>query len=63
MIYRMPLLSGSVLGYQIFQPYLPRTAMLAIMVIDAVAYLTLVCYPDVAESFGERGGDPCYTIE
>jgi hypothetical protein len=52
---------GPIVDYGAMQPYLPRTLMMTIMVIDVVVYATLVCYPDVAESFGERRGDPYYT--
>jgi hypothetical protein len=52
---------GPIVSYGTLQPYLPRTVMMTIMVIDVVVYATLVCYPDVAESFGEKGGDPYYT--
>jgi hypothetical protein len=60
---RMPLLSMSVLDYQILQPYLPRTLMLSMLVIDALAYVTLIYYPDVSAAFGERDGDPYFTGE
>jgi hypothetical protein len=37
--------------------------MLAMMVIDALAYVTLIYYPDVSAAFGERDGDPYFTGE
>jgi hypothetical protein len=61
----LPSLTGSGFGpivdYQLLRPYLPRTVMMAIMVIDVLVYAALLFYPDVAESFGEKGGDPYFT--
>lgn len=50
-----------IVHYGVLAPYLPRAVMMTIVVIDVVVYATLVWYPDVAESFGEKRGDPYYS--
>ena len=40
------------------QSYLPHTVMLACLVADLVVYLTLTCYPNVAQTFGGKTGVP-----
>lgn len=52
-----------IVDYNSLRPFLPQAVMLTIMVIDVLAYAVLVFYPDVAESFGEKGGDPYFTGE
>ncbi len=62
-LHPMRLQWGPIVTYGALQPYLPRAVMMTIMVIDVVVYATLVCYPDVADAFGEKGGDPYYSGE
>jgi hypothetical protein len=57
--YRPPYI-GSILDYGDLKPFLPRTVMLAIIVIDALVYVALMYYPDVAAAFREKGGDPFF---
>jgi hypothetical protein len=59
--FRPPYYLGPIVDYHSLEPFLPRTAMLAIVVIDVVVYVALMFYPDVAESFGEKGGDPFFS--
>ena len=54
---------GPIVDYGTLKPYLPRAVMMTIVVIDVVVYATLVCYPDVAQAFGEKPGDPYYSGE
>jgi hypothetical protein len=60
---RVQSLWSHMVDYDSLQPYLPRTVVLTIMVIDVLVYAVLIGYPDVAESFGEKGGDPYFAGE
>jgi hypothetical protein len=51
---------GPIVDYRLLQPYLPQRVMMAIVVIDVLVYAALIFYPDVSESFGEKGGDPFF---
>jgi len=60
---RMQSLWSPLVDYGSLRPYLPQAVMLTILVIDVLVYAALVGYPDVAESFGEKAGDPYFSGE
>jgi hypothetical protein len=58
---KVQMMWGPIFDYHILEPYMPRTVMTAMFLIDLLVYATLVAYPDVAQSFGEPSGDPYYS--
>jgi hypothetical protein len=60
---RVQMMWGPIFDYHLLEPYMPRAVMSTMIVIDLLVYAALVCYPDVAQSFGESSGDPYYSSD